>query len=87
MSQDAWTLIGLAIAVSMMFLVGHIAQSKGLRRPNWMLGAAMFWPLALPWVLLKTNRKTTRQCADCHARVPFNAPVCRHCGRDERVRT
>lgn len=65
-----------------------LAQRQGRDSSLWAVGGLMGGPLAvLALLIMGQNRKTIRVCADCKGKVPFDAPVCRHCGRDERTAT
>ena len=84
--QTAVVLIGLGFAMFMGWVCQTIAQRKGYDDQTWGAAGFLAWPIALPLVLLKPrNPKMFRRCPDCGADdVPYNVPVCRHCGRDER---
>lgn len=78
---------GLVIALVALLgdlLVGYVAWRKGYPVQTWLLLGLLVWPVALLLLVLKPNLRTTRVCPDCRARVPYDAPVCRHCGRDVR---
>jgi hypothetical protein len=86
-ASDQQALATVAVYVAGVLLVRWVAKRKGYNPSPWVLGALVFWPAALLLILFKPkNPKLFRRCPDCGSTdVPYNVPVCRHCGRDERV--
>lgn len=87
MTRTDPTIYLFALGLLMSFVVAELAKRKGYNSGTWGFAGLVFWPGALLWILLKPrNPKLFRRCVDCGSvDLPFDAPVCRHCGRDERA--
>lgn len=87
MSSDQQVILGLVVFIAAVMTCGWLAERKGYNPTPYVLGALIVWPVPLLILLLKPkNPKLFRRCADCGSTdVPFDVPVCKHCGRDERT--
>jgi len=73
-------------AVILGLIPALIAHRKGYSFGRWWLFGAALFLLALPLAIMQPkNPKLFRTCPDCKGAVPFDAPVCAACGRDERI--
>ncbi|MCW2545386.1 MAG: hypothetical protein JWM40_2938 [Frankiales bacterium] len=76
----------LVLGIGMSFVVAALAERKGYNKQIWGFYGLLLWPVALLMIAVKPlNPSLFRRCPDCGATdVSFDAPVCKHCGRDER---
>jgi hypothetical protein len=78
----------LIVSAVVGFVIGGIANSRGLPFGTWWLYGTLLWPAALVHVFFATpgsvtvSRRVGRVCPHCAESVRDEARVCKHCGRD-----